>query len=107
MTTRLQLRQRFPADDAQLLRKLTEVLADHAEQINGLAEGRINAHYTAATSVPTVGTWAQGDFVRNLTPVEAGTASSKYVVTGWLRITSGSGNVLNTDWLATRALTGN
>lgn len=98
---------RFPAEPAQMLRKLTDLFRDTAKQVNDLTEGRINAVTNAANSVPTTGTWAQGDFVRNSTPSEAGTAGSKYVITGWLRLTSGSNNVLNTDWVATRSLTGN
>lgn len=98
---------RFPADAAQTERKLTDLFRAHAQQVNDLTEGRISAVTNAASAVPTTGTWQQGDFVRNLAPSEAGTAGSKYVVTGWLRLTSGSNNVLNTDWVATRSLTGN
>ena len=98
---------RFPADSSQLIRKLTVLFQDTSKQVNDLTEGRISAVTNAATSVPTTGTWKQGDFVRNSEPVEAGTATSKYVVTGWIRLTSGSGNVLNTDWVPVRCLTGN
>ena len=98
---------RFAADPAQLIRKLTDLFRDTGKQVNDLSEGRISAVTNAATSVPTTGTWKQGDWVRNSTPVEAGVATAKYVVTGWIRITSGSGNVLNTDWVATRSATGN
>jgi hypothetical protein len=98
---------RFPADKMQMERKLTDLHRDIARQVNDLTEGRIVAVTNAATSVPTTGTWFAGDFVRNSAPAEAGTAGSKYVVTGWLRLTSSSNNVLNTDWVATRSLTGN
>lgn len=98
---------RFPADPRQMERKLTDLFRDTATQVNDLTEGRLSAVTNAATSVPTTGSWKQGDFVRNATPSEAGTAGSKYVVTGWLRLTSSSNNVLNTDWVATRSLTGN
>lgn len=74
--------------------------------VNGQAEGRIQA-VNGFASVPTAGQWSIGDFVRNSAPVEAGSGGSKYVVTGWIRVTDGSGNVLNTDWLECRALTGN
>lgn len=74
--------------------------------INALAEGRISG-VNGFSSVPTGGPWAIGDFVRNSAPVEAGTTPNKYVVLGWSRITNGTGNVLNTDWLECRALTGN
>lgn len=98
---------RFPADPRQMERKLTDLFRDTATQVNDLTEGRIASVTNAATSVPTTGSWSQGDFVRNATPSEAGTAGSKYVITGWLRLTSSSNNVLNTDWVATRSLTGN
>lgn len=98
---------RFPADKAFWERKLTDLFRDIARQVNDLTEGRLSAVTNAASSVPTSGSWSQGDFVRNATPSEAGTAGSKYVITGWLRLTSSSNNVLNTDWVATRSLTGN
>lgn len=98
---------RFPADQNLWERKLTDLFRVAAQQVNDLTEGRISAVTNAASSVPTTGTWRQGDFVRNSAPSEAGAAGSKYVVTGWLRLTSGSTNVLNTDWVATRSLTGN
>lgn len=59
------------------------------------------------TAMPTSGTFATGDRCFNSAPSELGTTSSKYVITGWIRITTGSGNVLNTDWLQMRTLTGN
>ncbi len=98
---------RLPADSPSLLRKLTDLFRDTAQQVNDLSDGRINASTSALSSVPTSGTWKKGDFVRNTSPTEAGSAGSKYVVIGWIRITSGSGNVLNTDWVACRCLTGN
>lgn len=98
---------RFPADQSLWERKLTDLFRATAQQVNDLTEGRISAVTNASSSAPTAGTWKQGDFVRNSAPAEAGTAGSKYVVTGWLRLTSGSNNVLNTDWVATRSLTGN
>lgn len=98
---------RFPADPRQMERKLTDLHRDIARQVNDLTEGRIGAVTNAASGVPTTGSWSQGDFIRNSAPAEAGTAGSKYVVTGWIRLTSGSSNVLNTDWVATRNLTGN
>lgn len=104
---KLDARVRFPADKAQQDRKLTDLFNALADQLNRLSEGQIVASYTARTSVPTTGTWQQGDFVRNSTPAEAGGAGAKYVVFGWIRLTSGSNNVLNTDWVAARVLTGN
>ncbi len=98
---------RFPADSTQLERKLTDLFRDTARQVNDLTEGRVVAVTNAASAVPTTGTWNQGDFVRKINTTEAGTAGSKYVTTGWIRLTAGSNNVLNTDWVETRVLTGN
>jgi uncharacterized cupin superfamily protein len=60
---------------------------------------------------PDTGTWAVGKFVHNLNPVEAtqviAAANVMYVTLGWTKITNGTANVVNTDWLAARALTGN
>lgn len=98
---------RFPADPLHGTKKLTQLFRDVAAQVNDLSEGKIVANYSARSSVPTTGTWNKGDFIRNSAPAEAGSAGSKYVVTGWIRLTSGSNNVLNTDWVAARVLTGN
>lgn len=48
-------------------------------------------------------TWGaqQGSFVQNLAPVEAGSAASKYMVTGWTNVSG------MTTWLPNRTLTGN
>jgi hypothetical protein len=60
------------------------------------------------TAMPSAGTWKAGTRVRNCgTWSELGAAASKYRVLGWERATTGSGNVLNTDWFELRALTGN
>jgi len=59
------------------------------------------------TAMPTSGNYEIGDFVMNITPAETGTAGSKYIILGWSRVTTGSGNVLNTDWFEMRCLTGN
>lgn len=73
-----------------------------AYQINAISEGRIAGFYTAATAAPTTGTWAQGDFVLNSAPVEAGTAGSKYLVHGWRCSVAGTPGT----WLQCRFLTG-
>lgn len=52
------------------------------------------AFHTEAAAMPTAGTWKQGDIVWNTAP----TAGSP--VGYWLRLTTGSNNVLNTDWVA-------
>jgi len=74
-------------------------------QVNALAEGLVAASYTAHTAAPT-GTaqaYAQGDFVRNSEPTEAGTAGSKYVVLGFVCVASGTPGT----WVECRSLTGN
>jgi parallel beta-helix repeat protein len=58
-------------------------------------------------SMPATGTWVKGDKVININPVESGTAGSKYVIDHWRRLTTGSSNTLNVDWVAMRCLTGN
>lgn len=76
---------------------------DHAQQVNALAEGRIAAVYNALPSIPTAGTYAQGDFVRNSAPVELGTTPNKYFVTGWTCLVGGTPG----SFVEARALTGN
>jgi hypothetical protein len=61
----------------------------------------------SASAMPTSGEYAQGDFVFNTAPAEAGSSSSKYVILGWSRLTTGTGHTLNTDWVQCRCLTGN
>lgn len=57
--------------------------------------------------IPNGGRHWVGEFVENLTPTVSGTAGSKYVVDGWKRLTNGTlNNVLNTDWVEVRTLTG-
>jgi hypothetical protein len=90
---------RVGTNDPVLQRELRE----HATQINLLSEGRIAASYSALTAVPTSGTWAQGDFVKNATPTELGTAGSKYFIDGWRCIVSGTPGT----WVQKRCLTGN
>ncbi|WP_050439955.1 hypothetical protein [Pseudomonas monteilii] len=49
-----------------------------------------------ASSIPTNGTWAQGDIVWRTTP-QLITASNMTLL-GWSRLTTGSANVSGTDW---------
>ena len=60
-----------------------------------------------AAAMPTTGTWTADDYVQNTAKSELGSAGSKYIIKGWIRMTTGSANVLNTDWFQDRALTGN
>jgi hypothetical protein len=57
--------------------------------------------------MPTTGTYTKGDEIINDNPTELGTTGSKYILTGWKRLTTGSTHVLNTDWFEMRNLTGN
>ena len=82
---------------------LTALLREIAIQINGVSEGKLSASYTASTSYPTTGTWAKGDYVKNSSPVESGTAGSKYVIEGWVCVTGGTPGT----WVQKRFLTGN
>jgi hypothetical protein len=82
---------------------MQKTLRDISYQVNLLSEGRIEASYTAITGVPTSGSWAQGDFVRNTDPSEAGSLGSKYVLFGWICVAAGTPGT----WLPCRFLTGN
>ena len=104
---RLEPKPRIPAEPERMARQVAELFQRTNEAVNALTEGRASALYTARPSVPTTGTWARGDYVPNSEPSELGSASSKYVIYGWKRLTSGSGNTLGTDWVQDRRLTGN
>jgi len=94
---------RFPADKDPLVRKLSDLFRDHAQQLNDLSEGKISAVTNKSTAAPTTGTYAQGDYIRKSAPVEAGAASSKYVILGWVCTVAGTPGT----WLECRVLTGN
>jgi hypothetical protein len=49
--------------------------------------------YQVQDAMPSAGSWVKGMFVRNVSSFGAGTQAL-----GWHRITTGSGNVLSTDW---------
>jgi hypothetical protein len=92
--------------DTRLYQALNKVLREIAIKTNQIAAGN-NAGFDAqSTAVPSAGSWAIGDFVKKSNPVVAGGGGSQYVITGWVRITNGSGNILNTDWIEHRVLTG-
>lgn len=71
------------------------------KQLNGISEGQISAVTNASSTVPTTGSYQVGDFVRNSSPSELGTAGSKYVVMGWICTAA------PTTFVQCRALTGN
>lgn len=95
--------EKLPAEQQPLILKLTNILRDVTNQLNNLTEGRVSAVYNAQPSIPTAGTNYQGDFVRNSTPSELGTAGSKYTIQGWTCTVSGTPGT----WLPVRTLTGN
>lgn len=90
---------RLGVNDPALQRELRE----HALLVNLLTDGRLTGTNNATTAAPTTGTWARGDFVRNSTPSEAGSAGSKHVVIGWICTAGGTPGT----WLPCRVLTGN
>ena len=81
---------------------LNRELMEHATLVNALSDGRIAAT-TARNAPPTLGSYTHGDFVRNSEPMEAGSAGSKYVVYGWLCVSSGTPGT----FVEARFLTGN
>lgn len=90
---------RIPGGNPDLYRELQE----HAALINLMTDGRITGTNNASTAAPTGGTYAQGDFVRNSAPSEAGVAGSAYVVLGWVCTVGGTPGT----FLQCRVLTGN
>lgn len=96
--SRLNNSPRVGINDPILQRELRE----HAIQVNNLTEGRVSAVTNATTAAPTTGPNKQGDFVRNSAPTELGSASSKYVIYGWLCVASGTPGT----WVQCRFLTG-
>jgi hypothetical protein len=103
---RLQDNPYIPSEWAGAQRQLDRLYRDTATQLNLLSEGYIQATTNASTAMPTSGTYTAGDFVANGAPSILGAPGTRYVVRGWLRITSGSNHVLNTDWTEFRGLTG-
>lgn len=94
---------KFPADQGSMVRKLTDLHRELGLQLNALTEGQISAVHNAMTAAPTAGTFKQGDFIRNSAPSEAGAASSRYVILGWVCTVSGTPGT----FLQCRVLTGN
>ncbi len=88
-----------------LLRSSAGTLLAQADSSPGSATfgQMLNLPSTAATAMPAAGKWAAGHFVRNTAP----TASGGLLTLGWTRLTTGSSNVLGTDWSASQALGGN
>lgn len=102
--TRLAQDPRLPATGSQadLVRALSVLFREVADQVNGISEGRGDAFFNAATGAPTTGTYRQGDFIRNSAPTVLGSAGSQYVIHGWQCVASGSPGT----WAQCRFLTG-
>jgi hypothetical protein len=66
----------------------------------------INAVNTRSLSIPTTGRYLAGQRVWKDTPIREGGGGSQYTILGWLRVTTGTNHVLNTDWFEMRTLTG-
>lgn len=98
---KLALRNRLPSVYIQPL--LQTLFGEIETQVNLLAEGRLQGRHFTATAKPTTGDFAKGDIIWNSNPSEAGSASSKYVVLGWICTVGGSPGTL----LDMRVLTGN
>ena len=71
--------------------------------VSGFRTGRQALTFSA---LPAQSTWAAGNIAYIASPPVLGTTPNKYAVEGWLRLTNGTGNVLNTDWVERRTLTG-
>lgn len=99
--SKLNLTPRVPYEYAR--GQFTEMFRDIENQVNQLSEGQIVANYSAKTAAPVIGDFKQGDFIRNSTPSELGSSSSKYVIIGWVCTASGTPGT----WVQCRCLTGN
>lgn len=87
----------------RLNRVLYQEIEDISKQVNDLTEGRIFADHSAMTAAPTAGTYYRGDKIRNSAPEELGAAGSKYVITDFICVVSGTPGT----WVQVRGLTGN
>jgi len=65
----------------------------------------INVFQSRSNALPTAGTFVAGAVISRTTPSLTGAGASEHFVDGWLRNTTGSGNVLGTDWWELRRYT--
>ena len=102
---KLAIDPRLPVSESvgPLKARLYELFRLLSQQVNALSEGSIDALHQAMTTAPTTGKWKQGDFITNSAPSELGTTGSKYVISGWLCVSSGEPGT----WVQSRTLTGN
>ena len=108
MTTAYNPRLPIPPNDTyqkDLHRDLIAALRDLGTRLDLLAAGALSGARITATTIPTTGRFAAGDFIRKSNPVEAGAVASKYVVTGWVCTTGGPAGTF--IFRESRTLTGN
>lgn len=67
----------------ELKRTLADILRSHAQIINGVSDGSIDA-YQNGTAAPTSQSWKQGDFIKNSAPAGA------TPTIGWICTVSGT-----------------
>lgn len=99
--SKLSSTQRLPHD--YNLQSIEAIFRLIDTQVNAVSEGRLAGTYNASAAVPTTGTYAIGDFIRNSAPAELGGGGSKYVILGFVCTASGTPGT----WLQCRVLTGN
>jgi hypothetical protein len=65
-----------------------------------------NLKIDASTLASSTGFFVTGAFVKNSVLSILGTSPNKYIISGWMRITTGSSHTAGTDWVECRTLTG-
>jgi hypothetical protein len=88
------------------LRLGSVVLVEDGDPASATYGQVLNSCVTSSTVLPSTGKYVEGHFVQKSDPIVAGSGGSQYIVYGWIRMTTGTGHVLNTDWCETRTLTG-
>jgi hypothetical protein len=81
-------------------------LRDNYDQLIRYNAGTVTRRIFYASTMPTSGSYTKGDYIFNTATSVLGSTGSKYLVKGWVRVTTGSGHVIGTDWLEDRVLTG-
>lgn len=59
----------------------------------------LQAGVSSATACPSAGKWLQGHYIKNAQP----TITGGQIVLGWVRLTTGTGSTLGTDWATVTA----
>lgn len=85
--------------------RLKDIFRVLISKINSLSDGQLSAIDNASAAVPTTGTFAKGDFIRNNAPAELGAGGNKYVIYGWVCVTGGPAGTF--AFVQCRFLTGN